>query len=123
MMWWQDLLSVLGILLALAMVLLGSYFVTRWAGTGLYGRIGAAGGGQHLRVLERLPLGRDQAIIVVQAAGRYFLLGSSPSGFSLLAELTEEEGGRWESPPSSGGPPKGEKADFRAILRGFREKK
>ncbi|MDE7244909.1 MAG: flagellar biosynthetic protein FliO [Oscillospiraceae bacterium] len=120
-MWWRDLLSFLGILLALALVLLGSYLVTRWAGTGLGGRTGASGGG-HVRVLERVPVSRDQALIVVQAAGRYFLLGSSPSGFSLLAELTEEEGGLWKN-PSSGGPPQGEKADFRAILRSFRTKK
>ena len=116
-MGWKDLLSLLGILLTLALILLASYLVTRWAGMGLGGRLGA-GGGQHVRVLERVSVGRDQAIVVVQAANRYFLLGSSPSGFSLLAELTAEEGELWAT---SGG--SGEAPDFRAMLRRLREKK
>ena len=116
----QDLLSLLGIIVVLALVLLASYLVTRWAGMGLGGRLGA-GGGQHVRVLERVGVGRDQAIVVVQAANRYFLLGSSPSGFSLLAELTEEEGELWNSPPPSG---KTENPlDFRTLFKGLREKK
>jgi len=63
-------------------------------------------------------VGRDQAIVVVQAANRYFLLGSSPSGFSLLAELTAEEGELWASSGVSSEAP-----DFRAMLRKLREKK
>ena len=116
-MGFSDLLSLLGIVLTLALVLLASYLAARWAGTGLGGRLGA-GGGQHVRVLERVSLGRDQTIVVVRAANRYFLLGSSPSGFSLLAELTEEE---LSAPSSDGVPP--EPPDFRALLRNFRAKK
>ena len=116
-MGFSDLLSLLGIVLTLALVLLASYLAARWAGTGLGGRLGA-GGGQHVRVLERVSLGRDQTIVVVRAANRYFLLGSSPSGFSLLAELTEEE---LSAPSSDGVPP--EPPDFRALLRKFRAKK
>jgi len=80
-------------------------------------------GGQHVRVLERVPVGRDQALVVVRAANRFFLLGSSPSGFSLVAELTAEEGELWSSPPSSDSPAQDRPPDFTAILRRFREKK
>ena len=117
----RDLLSLLGILLVLLLVLGACYLVTRWAGTGLSLRFGAAPASRQMRVLERLPVGRDQALLVVQAAGRYFVIGSSPSGFSLLAELTEEEGALW-SPPSDvldGNQYPG----FGDILRKFREKK
>ena len=111
-----DLLSLLSILLTLALALLACYLVTRWTGLGLGSRLGA--GGRHVRVLERVPVGRDQALVVVRAANRVFLLGSSPSGFSLLAELTEEE---LSAPSSDGVPP--EPPDFRALLRNFRAKK
>ena len=111
-----DLLSLLSILLTLALALLACYLVTRWTGLGLGSRLGA--GGRHVRVLERVPVGRDQALVVVRAANRFFLLGSSPSGFSLLAELTEEE---LSAPSSDGVPP--EPPDFRALLRKFRAKK
>ena len=115
-----ELISLLGILLVLLLVLAGSYLFTRWAGMGLSSRFGLAGAG-HVRVLERVTLGRDQSLLVVQAGTRYFLLGSSPSGFSLLAELTEEEGELWNSPPPSG---KTENPlDFRTLFKGLREKK
>ena len=117
-----ELFSLFGILLVLLLVLCGCYVFTRWAGMGLAGRLGLPGAG-HVRVLERVALGRDQALLVVQAANRYFLLGSSPSGFSLLAELTEEEGALWSGPPPSGGTAREKAADFRAMLRGLREKK
>ena len=111
-----DLLSLPSIPLTLALALLACYLVTRWTGLGLGSRLGA--GGRHVRVLERVPVGRDQALVVVRAANRFFLLGSSPSGFSLLAELTEEE---LSAPSSDGVPP--EPPDFRALLRNFRAKK
>lgn len=118
----QGVFSLLGILLVLLLVLGGSYLFTRWAGMGLAGRFGLSGAGR-IRVLERVSLGRDQSLLVVQAANRYFLLGSSPSGFSLLAELTEEEGELWSAPPPSDGPASGKPPDFRALLKRAREKK
>ena len=118
----EPLLSLIGLLAVFLLVLAGAYFFTRWAGMGLVGRFGLPGAG-HVRVLERVTLGRDQSLLVVQAAERYFLLGSSPSGFSLLAELTAEEGELWSSPPSSDSPAQDRPPDFTAILRRFREKK
>lgn len=117
----MEVLSLLGILLVLLLVLAGCYLFTRWAGVGLGGRLGLTPSGGRLRVLERLPVGRDQALLVVEAANRHFLLGSSPSGLSLLAELTEEEAALWTSPPPPGGGQQG--PDFRQWLGKLREKK
>ena len=119
----MEVLSLLGVLLVLLLVLGGCYLFTRWAGTGLGGRFGLTASGSHLRVLERLPVGRDQALLVVEAANRYFLIGSSPSGFSLLAELTEEEGAQWTSPPPSDSSARSAAPDFREWLGKLREKK
>ena len=112
------MLSLLGILLVLLVVLGGCYLFTRWAGTvGLGGPLGR--GSSQMQVLERLPVGRDQALLVVRLAGRYLVLGSTPAGFSLLAELTEEEGAAWapKTMEQTG------KTDFRELLRKLREKK
>ena len=70
-----------------------------------------------------LVLAAALALLAVQLGGRYFLVGSSPSGFSLVAELTAEEGELWSSPPSSDSPAQDRPPDFTAILRRFREKK
>ena len=107
----------------MVLVLAGCYLVTRWAGSGLSVRLGLSGGGGRLRILDRLPMGRDQVILVVQAADRFLILGSSPSGCSLLCELTEEEGAQWLSPPPSDGTAEKAAPDFREMLRRLREKK
>ncbi len=117
-----DLLSLLGIVLVLLLVLVGCWLVTRWAGTGLSGQFGIPGGQRRMKVLERLAVGKDQALLVVQLGTRYFLLGSSPSGFSLLCELTEEEGALWAAPPS-GAAAGGTGVNFQDMMRKFRERK
>jgi len=115
---WKELLSLLGIILVLLLVLGGCYLFTRWAGTGL-GR-GPGRGSARMQVVERLPVGRDQALLVVRLVDRYLLLGCSPSGFSMLAELTEEEGALW-APDAE--PMDRPSMDFRELLRKLREKK
>ena len=115
-----DLLSLLGILLVLLLVLGGCWLFTRWAGTGLSGRLGVPPAQRQMKILERMPVGKDQALLAVQVGERYFLLGSSPSGCSLLCELTEEEGARWACPPSHDA---GAQMNFRDMMRKFREKK
>ena len=113
----KDILSLLGVLLILLLVLGGCWLFTRWAGTGLTGGLAAPAG------QRQLPVGKEQALLVVRLADRYFLLGSSPSGFSLLAELTEEEGALWNSTPASDGRPGRAPLDFQDWMRKFREKK
>ena len=71
-------------------------------------------------MLDRAGLGKDQAVLVVRAGQRYLLLGSTPAGVTLLAEL-REEGEAWEPPaPPVGSEPK---TDFRALFQRLREKK
>lgn len=117
-----DLISLLGALAAIALVLVGAYAFTRWAGTRLSAGPIPGAPGRRMKVLDRAIVGRDQSILVVRAGERYFLLGSTPAGLSLLAELSREEGESFLPPPPSEGAlgPKG--PDFQAILQRLREK-
>jgi len=115
---WKELLSLLGMILVLLLVLGGCYLFTRWTGVGL-GKVPGRGSAR-MQVVDRLPVGRDQALLVVRLADRYLLVGSSPNGFSLLAELTEEEGALW-APDAV--PMDRPSVDFRELLRKLREKK
>ena len=117
----QEILSLLGALLVIVLVLGGSYFFTRWAGTHLNGGLLPRGGGSRMRILDRISIGRDQQLLVVQAGGRYLLLGSSADRLTLLTELTAEEGAQWQIPPSDAS--QNRKApDFGALLHKLREK-
>ena len=117
----QEILSLLGALLVIVLVLGGSYFFTRWAGTHLNGGLLPRGGGSRMRILDRISSGRDQQLLVVQAGRRYLLLGSSADRLTLLTELTAEEGAQWQIPPSDAS--QNRKApDFGALLQKLREK-
>lgn len=118
----EPILSVIGLLAVVLLVLAGAYAFTRWAGKNLGGSFGAGlAGGRRLEVLDRAGLGKDQTLLVVRAGQRYLLLGSTPAGVTLLAELTKEEGESWNPPASSGEPE--ERSDFLALMRRLRDKK
>ena len=121
-MWWKPILSVLTLLAVVLLVLAGAYVFTRWAGRGLGFGAGGMGGHGRLQALDRLSLGRDQAILVVRAGERYLLLGSTPAGVTLLTELDQQEGAQW-SAPSGSGSEGGQPADFLALIQRLREKK
>ena len=116
-----PILSALGLLAAVLLVLAGAYVFTRWAGRGLGFAPGGAGGRGRLQALDRLALGRDQAILVIRAGERYLLLGSTPTGITLLTELSREEGERWTAPPA-GGAAERKTPDFLALMQRLREK-
>ena len=124
MYYWSQILSVLGLLAVVLLVMLGAYVFTRWAGQNL----GAGGwlirsGGSRLQILDRAALGRDQSVLLIKAGQRYLLLGCTPTGLTLLAELTQEEGENWEAPASPEGPEGKRPLDFRALMQRLREKK
>ena len=120
----DPILSVIGLLAIILLVLVGAYLFTRWAGKSLNGGLIAGfGGGRRLEVLDRAGLGKDQSLLVVRAGQRYLLLGSTPAGVTLLAELTQEEGESWSSPASPQRAEEGKKPDFLALMQRLREKK
>ena len=96
-------LSLLWLLICVVLILGLAYWTTRFLGR--HGGIGSTGGAAgQLRVLARVSVGRDQSLLVVQAAERYFLLGVTPGGISRLAEFSREEAEAWlqsnQTPPA-----------------------
>ena len=99
-------LSLLWVLVCMVLIVALAYWFTKYVvGRGKLGAFGAARGTEHLKVLARLGLGKDQMVILVQAGERYFLLGVTPSGISNLAELTAEEARPWTEKPDQPAPP------------------
>lgn len=93
----NEWLSLLWMLVCIVVVLGLAYWFTRHVlGRGLLSRYGGQGvrGGQ-LRALEKLPISRDQQLLVVQVGERVLLLGVSSGGIRTLCELTPEEAKPW----------------------------
>ena len=100
----EEILSVLWVLVCTVAVLALCYYVTRrltrLPALSRYA-VGIPREGR-LEVLARVPLGKDQSLVVAAVAKRCFLLGCAAGSISLLTELTEEEAAAWTTPSATG---------------------
>ena len=78
---WQPILWTV---LALALVL-GLLYATLWVMRSVTQPTGIAGRSDTIRILSTVHLSREQAIHVIQFNGQTLLIGTSPSGVTLLA--------------------------------------
>jgi len=90
-----NVLTLVGMLLAVVGILVLAWLVTRWiAKRGVSGSLGGGGDGR-FRVLRQLSLGQGERLVLVQLEDRCLLLGVTPGGITLLRELDEEQSARW----------------------------
>ena len=87
----NSLLTLAWLLVCVVVIIVLAYLFTKYVAGRGGSFLGAGGGTDQFKVLCRLPLGRDQAAVLVQAGERYLLLGVVPSGITMLAELKREE--------------------------------
>ena len=107
--------SFLWMLVCVVLIIGLAYWFTKYmAGRGA---LGAFSAGRRMEVLDRLPLGRDQSLLLVRAGGRHLLLGVGTAGVSLLAELTEEEAAAWRRPETEDEMRPGFKDAFLTIMK------
>lgn len=95
----ETLASFLWMLVCVVLIIGLAFWFTKFvAGRGA---LGAFSGGRRMEILDRLPLGRDQSVVLVRAGERYLLLGAGTAGVTLLAELTGEEAASWRAPETA----------------------
>ena len=82
----NDLRAGVGVLVALAVVLLLTHYGTKW-----YARRmgGGALGGKYVTVHERVPMGGHSWLVIAEVSGRFYLIGLAEKGVSLLSELQD----------------------------------
>ena len=117
----ETFASLFGTLAAVLIIIGLAYWFTRHvAGSGVLGGIRTTAGDGRMQVVAQLTVGKDQRLLVAAVGERYFLLGITPGGISLLTELTEEEAAQWrrkedDAPAAAPG--------FRDALRSYMQKK
>lgn len=87
----EDILSLISMVLSVALICLLAYFVTRKLGTN-----GMLSGIQNqsstkIKVYERMVLAPNKSLMVVRVCERWLVLGISNENISLITELTEEQ--------------------------------
>lgn len=104
----DSLFSLLWVFICVLLIIGLAYFFTKYVvGRGKLGMI-ASGRRDIIKVAARVSVGRDSQLLLVQIGERYFLLGSTASGITKLAEFTPEEAELWknvESPSAGDQPP------------------
>ena len=96
------LASFLWMLVCVVLIIGLAYWFTKYvAGRGA---LGAFSGGRRMEVLDRLPLGRDQNLILARVGERYLLLGAGTAGHrSHPAGRAHRRGGRRLEAAGNGG--------------------
>lgn len=97
-------LDILWVILSLAGVL-GLFFILVYATKKLNSGIGAVNGSR-LKIVDRVALGKDMMIVVVNVAGKLMLIGAAGQHIEKLADLDmtpEEYNERLSSPESQNG--------------------
>ena len=94
-------LSILWMLFCVVLITGAAYWFTRRVvGRGGLGALGK-GRGRQMELLDQLPVGREQRLVMVRAGERFFLLGITAGEISALAEFTEEEAAAWREAPET----------------------
>ena len=107
--------SFLWMLVCVVLIIGLAYWFTKYvAGRGA---LGAFSGGRRMEVLDRLPLGRDQSVVLARVGERYLLLGAGTAGVTLLAELTGEEAAAWKPTETAEGEKPGFKEAFLTMMK------
>ncbi len=113
----DNILALMWLLVCVIVIAALAYLFTKHVAGRGGGMLGMSGGNERFKVLARLSLGRDQGVALVQAGERYLLLGVTPSGISLVAELTREEAqALYAPPPDQPAPPSFSEA-LRTVLK------
>jgi flagellar biosynthetic protein FliO len=109
------MLQLLWTLLCVVVIIGLAYWVTKYlVAGGFRQRVGGVRR-DDLAVLARLPLGKDQQLVVIQAGSRCFLLGVTATQVTTLAEFTQQEAEAWLAEHDQ--TPEGQPSGFGQALR------
>lgn len=104
----KELFSLLWVIICVVLVIgLAYWFTKHVVGKGGFRFLGGNQQTDAIRVVSRTAVGKDQQLLLVESGGRFFLLGATTAGISLVAEFTAEEAQKWDKPaaPQNGEQP------------------
>jgi flagellar protein FliO/FliZ len=83
-----SVLSIALTFVGITAVLALTYFASKWYA----GRMGPMAAGRHIKVIDRLVIGKTASILIIELAGVQYLIGVTDQGISILSELDEPVG-------------------------------
>ena len=110
----QDILPLLLVLLIVAFVMYMSYLFTKFIGS----RSSKAAKAEHIKIVDRLAVGQDRYILIVELQGMHYLVSATPQEIRILKELDDFE---TVIPPSPA--PMSFSESFKTVLGNMMQKK
>lgn len=83
-----EILSALGLLVVFVLVLVCAYYATKWIGKRYSGQLGGTSG--NIKVLDKISLGQDRMLFIIEAAGETMLIGVTPQHIEKLGDVSPE---------------------------------
>lgn len=85
--WWSTIAYLVSLFAVFAFVVAMAYLASRYLG-GHFARVAEAEGG---RILSQLPVGSNRCVMVVELAGRVYVLGVTEHSISFIGEIEDED--------------------------------
>lgn len=79
----SALMQIIGSLLLIVLVLVLTYYVSRWYAR----RVGSSGSGNNLKILEKVSVGQGSMLVILGVGERRYLVGVSDKNMQLICEL------------------------------------
>lgn len=92
-----DFFSFILMLVTVILVLYGSFAFTKYLGNKTNGR----SFGQNMKVIDTLMIAPEKSIVITEILGRFYILGVSNNGISIIKELEECPEIKMDIPPDS----------------------
>lgn len=80
-----SIISMIFALVGIIFIIGLTYFVAKWYA----GRMGSATGGKYIRIVERLPVSRSGAILIIDIGGRQYMVGVSDQRVDIMTEIDD----------------------------------
>lgn len=80
---YKDIISMLLALAGIVCVILFTYFAGRWYAK----KMGAVSAGKHIRVVDRIMVGKNGAIMIIDVDGSQYLVGANENSMAIMKEL------------------------------------
>lgn len=83
----EEILRAIGILIAFIVVLALAYLTARFVGT----KFGGYTSGKYIKVIDRIFLGRDKWVCLIQVGNQYYIVGITGQNMEFLGQITQQD--------------------------------
>mgnify|MGYP000914071735 CR=1 FL=1 len=83
----KEFLYISLLIMGFIVVLLAAYYFTKFIGS----KMSYSNTNKHIKVLDRVFLGNDKSICIIQIGNRFFVIGITNHHIELISELNEAE--------------------------------